>query len=80
MTDITTGRPAGNVFIRVAARIGRRPQELPDRVHADGDAFGREAAWCVTRVTARFGFGGRAYRDPRFDRLRAEHTGMRPRG
>jgi len=63
MTDIPTGRPAGSVFSRLAARIGRRQRELSDRVHANRDAFARDAGWCVVPVTGRFGFGGRIYRD-----------------
>jgi len=80
MTDITTSRTAGTVFSRVAARIGMRPQELPDRVHADGDAFARDAGWSVVPVTGLLGFGGWIHRDPRSDLLRGKHAGMRPRG
>ena len=79
MTDITTSRTAGTVFSRVATRIGMRPQELPDRVHADGDALARDAAWCVVAVTGGLGLGGPIHRHPRSDRLRAKHAGMRPR-
>jgi hypothetical protein len=51
---------------RPAAWIARLQRQLTDRIFADGDAFGREHGWEITKTTGRFGFGARSYRDPRF--------------
>ena len=51
---------------RAARWIGARQQALSDRVHAGGDAAAAVHGWTVTKGTGRFGFGARAYRDPRF--------------
>jgi hypothetical protein len=58
---------------RISAWIGRRQQELSDRVHVSGDKFAAEAGWTVTPSTGRFGFGARTYRDPRFDQSGRGH-------
>jgi hypothetical protein len=46
--------------------VARLLCQLSDRVFAGGDAFARENGWQITKTTGRFGFGARAYRDPRF--------------
>jgi hypothetical protein len=71
MTDIAAGQRAKGVVRRVSAWIGRLQQQLSDRLHADGDALARERGWTVTTTTGRLGFGGRVYRDARFDQLAA---------
>jgi hypothetical protein len=52
---------------RVARWIGARQQAISDHAHASADARARARGWTVTTSTGRFGFGPRAYRDPRFD-------------
>jgi hypothetical protein len=66
---MTAGRRAEGLTQRVSAWIARRQQEFSDHLHADGDAFANEHGWTITTTTGRFGFGGRVYRDPRFDQL-----------
>ena len=77
MADITTLQPAAGTR-RLTAWIERRQQAWSDRIHADSDAVARDAGWTVTRQTGCLGFGGRTYRDPRFDQLHAERTGRGP--
>jgi hypothetical protein len=66
MTEITI-RTRVRITARISGWIGRRQQELSDRVHAAGDAAARQHGWTVTATTGGFGFGARSYRDPRFD-------------
>ena len=77
MADITRRQPATGAR-RLTAWIGRRQQAWSDRIHAASDAVARDAGWTVTPTTGRLGFGGRTYRDPRFDQLHAERTGRGP--
>jgi hypothetical protein len=72
MTDMAAGRRAERLTTRVKARIAQRQQQFSDHLHADGDALARERGWTITTTTGRFGFGGRVYRDPRFDQLAAD--------
>jgi hypothetical protein len=72
MTDMAAGRRAEGLAGRVSAWIARRQQQCSDHLHADGDALARERGWTITTTTGRFGFGGRVYRDPRFDQLTAD--------
>ena len=72
MTDMAAGRPAQGVTRRVSAWIAQLQRQLSDRIHADGDALARERGWTITTTTGRLGFGGRVYRDPRFDQLAAD--------
>jgi hypothetical protein len=48
-------------------RLGRRQQQLSDRVHAVGDADAIARGWTVMVTVSPLGMGGRTYRDPRFD-------------
>jgi hypothetical protein len=52
--------------IRVTAAVTSWPRHLSSRVHRDGDALARRHGWEIGITTGRFGFNGRAYRDPRF--------------
>jgi hypothetical protein len=79
MTDMAAGRRAEGLTRRLRAWIARRQQQFSDYVHADGDALARERGWTITTTTGRFGFGGRVYRDPRFDELAANASRARPR-
>jgi hypothetical protein len=54
------------------AWIAQRQHRFSDHLHADGDALARKRGWTITTTTGRFGFGGRVYRDPRFDQLANE--------
>jgi hypothetical protein len=84
MTQTATRRQAGSVPRRLARWIARLQQQLSDSGFTDGDAFASEHGWQITKTTARFGFGARSYRDPRFGqraaaaRLGPESTGGRP--
>jgi hypothetical protein len=69
MTDTPADRRAERLTARVKAWIAQRQHQFSDHLHADGDAFARERGWTITTTTGRFGFGGRVYRDPRFDHL-----------
>jgi hypothetical protein len=71
MTDITIHTRAG-IGARISGCVGRRQRDLSDRVHAAGDALARQHGWTVTATTEWFGFGGRIYRDPRFDDRRQQ--------
>ncbi|HEY8114623.1 MAG TPA: hypothetical protein VII16_17505 [Actinomycetes bacterium] len=64
---------------RLSAWIARRQQQFSDHLHADGDALAREHGWTITTTTGRFGFGGRVYRDPRFDHLATNARRAQPR-
>ena len=77
MADITRRQPVTGAR-RLTAWIGRRQQAWSDRIHAASDAVARDAGWTVTPTTGRLGFGGRTYRDPRFDQFHAERTGRGP--
>jgi len=80
MTDMTAGGPAKGVTGRVSAWIAQLQRQLSDRLHADGDALARERGWTITTTTGRLGFGGRVYRDPRFDQLAADARHAELRG
>ena len=69
MTDMAASQPAKGVTARVSAWIARRQRQFSDHLHADEDASAHERGWTITKTTGRFGFGGRVYRDPRFDKL-----------
>ena len=71
MTEITSRTRAG-IAARISGWVGRRQQELSNRVHAAGDTAARQHGWTVTATTGRFGFGARSYRDPRFDDRRQQ--------
>jgi hypothetical protein len=75
---MAAGRPAKGVTGRVSAWIARLQRELSDRLHADGDALARERGWTITTTTGRLGFGGRVYRDPRFDQRAADAGDAEP--
>jgi hypothetical protein len=79
MTDMAAGGRAKGLTGRVSAWIARRQQQLSDHLHADGDAVARECGWTITTTTGRFGFGGRVYRDPRFDQLTPNASHPQPR-
>jgi hypothetical protein len=72
MTDMAASQPAKGLTGRVSAWIARRQRQFSDHLHADGDALARERGWTITATTGRCGFGGRVYRDPRFDQLAAD--------
>jgi hypothetical protein len=63
-----TPRRRYRVPARIAAWIGRRQQDLSDRVHAAADDRARRHGCEITKSTGRFGFGARSYHDPRFRR------------
>jgi hypothetical protein len=71
MTEITSRTRAG-IAARISGWVGRRQQELSNRVHAAGDAAARQHGWTVTATTGWFGFGTRSYRDPRFNNQRQQ--------
>jgi hypothetical protein len=71
MTEITSRTRAG-IAARISGWVGRRQQELSNRVHAAGDAAARRHGWTVTATTGWFGFGARSYRDPRFNNQRQQ--------
>ena len=71
MTETAAPRRAGDMPGRLAARIPQLQRRLSDRMFADGDAFARQHGWTITKTSGRLGFGGRTYRDPRFDQRRA---------
>jgi hypothetical protein len=71
VTD-TTIRTRAGIAARISGWAGRRRRDLSDRVHAAGDAVARHRGWTVTATTRWFGFGGRSYRDPRFDSRRQQ--------
>ena len=64
MNDTTTA-----LARHVAGRIRRWQRRLADRLQA-GDTFARQAGWTITSAA----FGGRIYRDPRFDQLAASRA------
>jgi hypothetical protein len=73
MTKITIRTQTGIVaWVFLWVRHGQR--ELSARVHVAGDERARQYGWEVTERTWRFGFGVRAYRDPRFDDLRRQRA------
>jgi hypothetical protein len=75
MTKAIARRRTGIVL--VTAWIGKRQQELSDRVHAAGDERARQQGWNDAKTTRRFGFGARRYRDSRFeDRRRQLSAGV----
>lgn len=53
--------------LKLSGLIGQRQQQLSDRLHQSGDAYAEAHGWTIIRTTGLFGFGGRRYRDPRFD-------------
>jgi hypothetical protein len=63
----TTIRPRDGVAAWLFARVRRWQRDLSDRVHAAGDEHAHRLGWEINKSTGRFGFGTRAYRDPRFD-------------
>ena len=68
------------VFARLSAAIAHWQQRLSGRVHAAGDATAGQHGWAITETRGRLGFGGRVYRDPRFDNRRATGAGLPPAG
>jgi hypothetical protein len=72
MTDMAANQPGKGVTARVSAWIARRQRQFSDHLHADGDALARDRGWTIAKTTGRFGFGGRVYRDPRFDQRAAD--------
>lgn len=52
---------------RLKRWVMQRQRELEDRLHQPGEAVASANGWTVTRTAGLFEFGGRAYRDPRFD-------------
>jgi hypothetical protein len=54
---------------RAAARVARWQRRISGRMQA-GDDHARQAGWTITRTR----FGGRIYRDPRFDQLAASRA------
>ena len=64
--------------IRVTAVVTSWPRHLSNRVHRDGDALARRHGWEIVITTGRFGFNGRAYRDPRFAQLPPAPAGTAP--
>ena len=71
MTEITIRTRVG-IAARISGWVGRRQQELSDRVHAAGDAAAWQHGWTVTECTGRLGFAARSYRDPRFNNRRQQ--------
>jgi len=55
-------------------------QQLSDHIFADGDAFAIEHGWEITKTAGWFGFGGRMYRDLRFDGWRLPMLAEQPYG
>jgi hypothetical protein len=84
MTQTATRRHAGNAPRRLAGWIAPLQQQLSDCLFADEDTFARGHGWEITKITGRFGFGARSYRDPRFSQRVAaarqgpERAGRRP--
>jgi hypothetical protein len=60
---------------RAAALIARWQRRISARLQA-GDDYARQAGWTITRTR----FGGRIYRDPRFDQLAAARARHIPPG
>ena len=73
MTQITVGTRA-SLVTRVSFWVRRCQRELSTWVHAAGDERARQYGWEVTESTGRFGFGERAYRDPRFNDRRRQDS------
>src|SRR6266516_186807 len=71
MSHSITSLPRARLATRAAARVARWQRRISGRMKA-GDTFARQAGWTITRTR----FGGRIYRDPRFDQL----TTARARG
>ena len=66
MIQTARRRDTGTMPRRLAGWLARLQSQLSDRLFADQDAFARQHGWQITKTTGRFGFGGRAYHDPRF--------------
>jgi hypothetical protein len=66
MNDNITSQPRPRLAARVISRAARWQRRILGRMRA-GDDFARQAGWTITRTR----FGGRIYRDPRFDQLSA---------
>jgi hypothetical protein len=67
MTEIAERRYVSSVTRRLAGWLARLHKQLSDRIFADRDAFAIEHGWEITKTAGWFGFGGRIYRDRRFD-------------
>lgn len=85
MSNITkeaTAAPStiAGLLRRIATAIGAWQENVSDRAHASGDVRACAQGWTVTRSAGRFGFGARAYRDPRMNSLAARgnapHNGV----
>jgi hypothetical protein len=66
MNDSITSLPRPRLAARAISRFARWQRRISARMQA-GDDFARQAGWTITRTR----FGGRIYRDPRFDQLTA---------
>ena len=71
MIDVTIRIRAG-ILARISRWVRRPQRDLSNRVHAAADERARRHGWQITQSTGRFGFGGRTYRDPRFDNRRQQ--------
>ena len=69
MNHNITSLPRARLAARAAARIARWQRRISARLQA-GDDYARQAGWTITRTR----FGGRIYRDPRFDQLAASRA------
>jgi hypothetical protein len=69
MTE-TTIRTRAGVVARISVWVRHRQHELSARIFAVTDDRARRYGWTITETVGRFGFGGRSYRDPRFDERR----------
>lgn len=73
-TTKTTAPTRAGIAARMISWIGRRQSDLSGRIHTAGEEEARRNGWTVTKSTGRLGFGGRSYRDPRFDGRRRQLT------
>ncbi|HEV8275683.1 MAG TPA: hypothetical protein VGQ26_08300 [Streptosporangiaceae bacterium] len=69
MSHSITSLPRARLATRAAARVARWQRRISGRMQAE-DTLARQAGWTITRTR----FGGRIYRDPRFDQLAASRA------
>jgi hypothetical protein len=69
MKHSITSPPRARLATRAAARVAQWQRRISGRMQA-GDDLARQAGWTITPTR----FGGRIYRDPRFDQLAASRA------
>ncbi len=68
MSQIAAGSQAAGPIAWARVRLAARQEQISERAHLAGDQQALAQGWTVTYASSRLGFGGRTYRDPRFDR------------